>query len=393
MKILLISKYPPIEGGTSSENYWMAKALGARGHEVYVVTNAWEASEEYRSTLHKKDKNFMEPRNVRVFSTFKKPRMPILKSDYFSERLISLAIQVSRKYRPDIIYSHYMIPYGLVGYVTKKITGLPHVARNAGSDVGILYNHNAYKPLMDQIFKDADMVIGGKMTRDICDKLGILQRCSLDPLVDTNAFSPSSSIVTEVPTFTFLGKISRLKKTMNFLEAAAVSQADFKINLVVGKGSSRLKEFIDKKDLSSKCRILDFLPPWRIPDIMRESDCIVCPESDENPYLPRGIHYPKIAREAMACGRCVIIGRRVAQKGIYRDLQHMKDAVVVDPEDIESFRNIITELASNPSLMKHIGENACSFSRTHERPDHIVSSILKCFQTTISTHKGLRKIN
>jgi len=38
----MIGKYPPIEGGVSAKVYWLAKALGERGYEVYIFTNAQE---------------------------------------------------------------------------------------------------------------------------------------------------------------------------------------------------------------------------------------------------------------------------------------------------------------------------------------------------------------
>ncbi len=47
MRICFIGKYPPIEGGVSSHAYWLAKALGKKGHEVHVVTNAQEVEKEY----------------------------------------------------------------------------------------------------------------------------------------------------------------------------------------------------------------------------------------------------------------------------------------------------------------------------------------------------------
>ena len=47
MRICLIGKYPPIQGGVSMRTYWSAHGLAARGHEVHVVTNAKEASRRF----------------------------------------------------------------------------------------------------------------------------------------------------------------------------------------------------------------------------------------------------------------------------------------------------------------------------------------------------------
>ncbi len=48
MRICIIGKFPPIQGGVSMRTYWSAHGLAARGHEVHVVTNAKEAVAPFR---------------------------------------------------------------------------------------------------------------------------------------------------------------------------------------------------------------------------------------------------------------------------------------------------------------------------------------------------------
>ena len=48
MKICIIGKYPPIQGGVSMRTYWHAHGLATLGHEVHVVTNAKEAVSPFR---------------------------------------------------------------------------------------------------------------------------------------------------------------------------------------------------------------------------------------------------------------------------------------------------------------------------------------------------------
>ena len=69
MNILIISKYPPIEGGVSSQTYRLAKALGERGHKVYVVSNCWEVEPRYREQIEENEIHLLEPTNVELFST------------------------------------------------------------------------------------------------------------------------------------------------------------------------------------------------------------------------------------------------------------------------------------------------------------------------------------
>src|SRR6516165_6391285 len=55
LKICVVGKFPPIEGGVSTRTYWSAHALAARGHEVHVITNAKEARAPFRMHMRTED--------------------------------------------------------------------------------------------------------------------------------------------------------------------------------------------------------------------------------------------------------------------------------------------------------------------------------------------------
>src|SRR3954452_5003490 len=48
LRICVIGKYPPIQGGVSMRTYRTAQALAPRGHAVHVVTNAKEVAPPFR---------------------------------------------------------------------------------------------------------------------------------------------------------------------------------------------------------------------------------------------------------------------------------------------------------------------------------------------------------
>jgi len=55
---------PLIEGGVSSDTYWLAEALGKRGHKIFIVTNTLEFESEYKEEMTNNDLNYLEPKNV-----------------------------------------------------------------------------------------------------------------------------------------------------------------------------------------------------------------------------------------------------------------------------------------------------------------------------------------
>jgi hypothetical protein len=51
LRICIIGKFPPIQGGVSMRTYWSAHGLAALGHEIHVVTNAKEAVAPFRMLM------------------------------------------------------------------------------------------------------------------------------------------------------------------------------------------------------------------------------------------------------------------------------------------------------------------------------------------------------
>ena len=396
MRICMISKYPPIEGGVSSDTYWLAKALGEKGHEVFVVTNAWEVEEDYREKINKDELSYLEPKNVKVFSTINEFRTPILRSDYYTEKLVNLAVDVIRNKKADIIYSYYILPYSIVGFITKYITKKPHILRHAGSDIGRLYKSRFLQTIFIEAFKEADKIIGGKNILEILESKGMdaSKVIELKPGVNTDYFNPNveafdlASYIKDldVPIFSYFGKISKLKKTYKFVNAASkIKDKKFTLLFVLGNGNKaqELKKYVVSIGLKDKCIFLPFQAPWKIPSIMKASTCVVSPESEETPFLPKGTHHPQIVREAMACGKCAIMGKGVAKKGLYGNLVESKEVLIVDPENINEFKNKLELIIDNPSITEEIGKNAYKFSKKNEDFDEDINRIEKVFSSFV----------
>jgi glycosyltransferase involved in cell wall biosynthesis len=370
MKICIISKYPPIEGGVSSECYWLAKALGEKGHEISIVTNAWEVEDEYKEEINESEYHNLEPKNVSLYSTTRF-KSPILKSQYFTDRLTNLAVDIIKKQKADLILSYYMLPYGISGFISKKITNKPHIFKQAGSDIGSLYKSPFLETIFDEVLKDADKIIGWQNLNKILKKKGINNSNLVrwDRALDLNYFNPNvkqydlSRLInySDAPTFTYIGKISKLKKTYEFVNAASkIKYKKFNILFVVGKGKNveELKKYIESVGLKNNSSFLPFLPPWKMPSILKASTCIVSPEGDETPFFEKNTHCPIIVREAMACGRCTIIGNEVSKKGIYPNFKDKDDFLIVDPTNIIDFKSKIEYVIDNPSVAEKIGRNA-----------------------------------
>ena len=165
MRICMIGKFPPIQGGVSMRTYCTAHALAARGHEVHVVTNAKEATPPFR--MHMRDEDWLccETRlkqgsvTVHWSEPVDRSQNYIPMASPYVTKLATLAARVHAEHPLDVVFSHYMEPYGVAGYLAAAMTGAPHVVRMAGSDAGRLWHHTQFEALYDHVLRSAEAVV------------------------------------------------------------------------------------------------------------------------------------------------------------------------------------------------------------------------------------------
>lgn len=398
MKICMITKYPPIEGGVSSQTYWLAKALGERGHEVYIVTNAQEVEEEYKEDIEN-EKDQYQPPNVYIYSTnpslsSNTSHIPFSKA--YAEKLANIAIEVIEKHDIQIIDSWYLLPYAVSGFLAKIITHKPQIIRHAGSDINRLFDSPYLRILFKSIFKRADAIVTYTDTKEMFLNLGIPEsKLFLNQriAINTTAFSPDVKLIDlskymekdtkESPVITYIGKIayrSETKGIYELLEACEGIKEEFLL-LFVGNGKelSKLQEEVKRKGLEARTIFLNFVPPWKVPSIIKKSTCVVLPERD----FPIANHTPAIPREVIATGKCLLLSRELYQKEAYKGLVDGESVLVIDPQNINQFRNVLKRIIKNPSIAEQIGQEAQKFSKKNEDFNKYVSQNILIYEKTL----------
>ena len=393
MKICMISKYPPIEGGVSARTYWLAKALGEQGVEVHVVTNAQEVEEEYRDRIQDGDPEYSPP-NVYVHSTNEKSNpwhIPFSKS--YAERIANLAIEVIKKYDLQIIDSYYILPFVISGFLAKTITDIPQIMRHAGSDMGRLLSSPNFSTLFGAIFEKVDKIITYPDDKEEFIERGIPEsRISITDRINVNlrAFNPEvipfdlstylEKDVGNTPVISFIGKIPYLwesKGIGELLEAIEGIKEDFLLLFFSGgKGLPKVQQIVRDKGLEKRVVFLKFVPPWKVPSIMKKSTCVVVPEHD----FPIPNHTPSIPGEVMAVGRCLILSTDLYEKKPYQDLVNGENALIIDPKNIVQFRSIVERIINNPDEAEKIGQEARKLSEKIENFNEYVSHTIKLYE-------------
>ena len=133
MRICILGKYPPIEGGVSMVNYWIARSLAMRGHEIHVVTNADEVEDSSRILMTQEDEHWYQSRfgngSVRVWNTerFGRKYRHIPQANPFVTKLASTATEVVDSCSVEVILSYYLEPYAVAAYLVSSWTGTPYM--------------------------------------------------------------------------------------------------------------------------------------------------------------------------------------------------------------------------------------------------------------------------
>ncbi len=317
LNILFISKYPPIEGGEAAKIYWLAKGLGERGHNIYIVSNCQEVEEEYSITIDAYDINNLQPKNVKLFST-----SPLNKTSFiplynpYSEKLTSLALEVAKEYNIDLIIGWYLLPYVIAAHNTAKILNKKFLLQHAGSDINhILLNPYLYSYL-EKIILDADYVMAYYSMIPFFQQMGVqnifhhkpafadyfnINQKGIDWKKDYNL-----DIVKE-ETYLFLGKMSKRKGIELVLK---VFKNNVKNKNLVIFGNGKEKKHLKKEYSSANIHFLKAVPPWQIPSILNSAKAVIVPEYNFGVKQ----HKSRVPVESLLCGAVPIISNQISKK-------------------------------------------------------------------------------
>jgi len=327
----MIGKFPPIEGGVSARTYWTAHGLAARGHEVHVITNAKEVRSPFRMYMREADWLRCEATygagSVTVHWTNRDDRAQyyIPMAIPFVSNLAAIGARVHSQHPFDVVFSHYMEPYGVAGHLVAEMSGVPHVARMAGSDAGRLWHHVQLELLYDHVLRSAEAVVATGAVADravqrgvdrsrivrggafvlpdevfspfgpVLDLASVLAEVEHDPELGDLAWG---GLTSSMPYFGVYGKLGANKGSFSLLAALhRLKQDGIEVGLAaLAHGTPSVeREFRAKVlelGLADRVLQLPFLPNWRVPEFLRGCLAVCCLEQG----FPIFFHAPMVPR-------------------------------------------------------------------------------------------------
>jgi glycosyltransferase involved in cell wall biosynthesis len=325
----------------------------------------------------------------------------------FVSKLAATSARVHSEHPFDVIYSHYLEPYGVAGHLAADIARVPHVVRMAGSDAGRLWRHPQHEALYDHVLRSAAIVISTGVVAGRAIKHGVRPEriaavggfelpeelfCPDGPALDLAALrrevepDPELSDMLwggfngELPYFGIYGKLGETKGSFALLAAMQrLKQTGLAVGLVAmahGWPALEIRFRARAEELGVADRILQipFLPHWRVPEFLRSCLAVCCLEQD----FPIAFHAPVIAREVLTCGSCLVGSTEVIRK--LPDYTRLPDGygcvAIEDVQDVEALSARLAAIARDPEPIAAVAARGRAFVRAAD-PDETASDRLE----------------
>lgn len=363
LRVCLVTKmYPPRTGGGATYAYELANALGERGHDVDVYTQAVPDGGETPDT---------HP-NVTVVRITKARPLVVLSTLYFS---IACRLKIDFE-RYDVIHGTLM-PASTVAFDPWLLRRLnaPLVLTSHGTsldeaqavepqslpDYLFKYVFHPVNVVMDAVagrFADRIIAVSDHTRKRLRDSYRFEEKrlTTIPPGIDTERFRPVEErhpdVDEDVDSILVLSRLDPRKGIDKAIMAFAEMDRDETELLIGGTGrlESGLKQLATELGVRDSVRFLGFVPDKELPSLYSSVDVFVLPSE----YEGFGI----VFMEAMACGTPVV-GTDVG--GIPTAVKDGETGCLVSKKDAEKIGSRIGTLLEDNSKYQRM--TAASFKQ------------------------------
>lgn len=408
MKVLIIGKRPPLQGGTAIQTWRFARDCVQSGHRVSYLSNAGDAGSNYRMLMTEHDQQYFDKLSQGIKFVDCEP-LPygafIPFSSSVETRLLGSGLDLVDD--SDIIVGWYLQPFGVVSSILARCHGKRSVLVHAGSDIGRLALHPQLRRAYEHAISGSQLITHSPTTQKIVAQLlghtiesrvSILSRGRrLDPwftrrgnIFDFASYAlPRGGWYTEFPSIlktlqqcpqapernsfviTMYGKVGASKGTFHLLRAVReLLTQGRKVTLVLTLGGhvramGAITDFLnDNPEVGRNFVALPFLAPWNVANLIRSSDLVCFLESG----FEIAFHSPNVPREVLSVGQPLLMSGEIWRK-YNRFLAidpSVHAAVIEDPSNVAELATQIAELMDNNLARTRIGIAGLSASRGHE---------------------------
>jgi glycosyltransferase involved in cell wall biosynthesis len=340
VKVLVLNyEYPPVGGGGGRLCRRVCEALAERGHEVRVVT-AGVGSLPRHETMAGVE--VFRPRSFRR----REDTCSVAEMGFYLVTAFPAANGHARRWRPDVMHAHFVVPTGVLALALKTLTGLPYVITAHLGDVpgGVPEQTGGLFRLAMPIARAvwhraaARTAVSGhvaQLATTAFGKPGEIIPNGL-PAIPEPPARPHGRYLEAV----WAGRFSIQKNPLLAVNALRAVPDAIPVRLrMIGAGPLYDEARQAAADLGNRITFCGWLPEERVRAIFAESDVLVMTSLHEG--------LPMVGVEALWHG-LAILGTRIG--GLADVVIENQNGALLDSSP-HAFAQALTELASNPSLL------------------------------------------
>lgn len=339
MRILtVIYEFPPIGGGGGRAAYDICRELAARGHDVTVLTAHMDGlpREEVREGI----------RLVRIPSKRTEPFSASFQTMLaFVLAGLWAGLRLMRRFRPEVIHTHFAVPSGALAFTLSLLTGVPYVLTAHLGDVpGGVPEKTArwfrwLEPFTKPIWRRAKRVVAvSEFTRQLALKHYPVEIRVVPNGADFMHLVPDRIELNQPPRIVFAGRFVSQKDPLTLVRALALlKDLDWTCSML-GDGPlfGDVRREIEKSGIMERFR----LPGWVTPDeVLAEfskSDILFMPSHTEG--------LPVVGVQALVKGLAIV----ASKIGGFLDLvEEDKNGFLIEARDQTAFSAALRELLTN----------------------------------------------
>lgn len=344
MRVLLLGKFPPGQGGIASKTYWLYRALSRRGFIFDVVTLVPD--------LYASRDQADLPSGVRLSALRSNEECPwfIPGGGLETERLITAAIEMAEGgHKPDIVECNYLAPYGMASLIVSRLFGVPLIVRHAGSDLAKLLKWAYTRTGLERLLASADLVVSNVDAIDLLKrfttKIAVLPRYITDP----EWFCRGHQVPDE-KLILYAGKLNyywKLKALDSLLSALRLRPSWRLLAVAGGKGRQAFEAAVKENGLEDRVRFQEFVSPHQMPGVIAAARLIWAVERQTD-----FSDFSNIIWEAVSLGRTCLVSPTVIDRQEVAPFRSSGLLLSVDPEDPASIASSL-DRSQSPGTMEY----------------------------------------
>ena len=248
-------------------------------------------------------------------------------------RLGGRAIRAARRFRPDVVYAHFLFPTGLSGLLAARAARCPLVVTAHGQDVANLTRYPFVRPPTRRVVKGAAAVIAvsdwlrSRLEESLPAARGKTEVVNCG--VDLERFRPLERAAGPSPAFVCVGSLIERKNVVRL--ASAFARLGEGTLTFVGDGPLR-----PQLQGRPSVTVTGYVPHEAVPGYLAAAD-VLCQPSLVEPF-------GQATLEALAAARTVV----ATQVGGPPEFVPPGAGVLVDPADEEALAEALREAAALP---------------------------------------------